>query len=313
MTRFWMQIRKWNIAKKFQLVTFSITISGTLLALDHFSAQSSLSIRIRRLHIDYSMDATKSFYETNDLRIPTPLRPLFTLQHREAENYTTIDGGMSDVEIIEMLRNNRDKGDSAWVSMRTEKLEKQIGVYHHDRRFFIWSDQYTGEDQFRKILEIAKATSISYFEYYVFLCAAINTREILQNVLISNTGDLELRDLKIVIPSPVSEIVKSRHDNILNYEFVGFNLHEIKDDPNSVIITTPSLKKGKSISLRMSTKENELDKREFLYSFKEHHTVDKFRFLWTTLTIFALVTLLTVFFHGKKQDSGTLEKEADEA
>jgi len=151
------------------------------------------------------------------------------------------------------------------------------------------------EDKFRPILDDIKS-KLSSSDYYIFLAALIYSREVHNSVFIKNDGDLDLKNVRVTFPAPLSKVTDSRANNILTCRPATSLLHEVVHGTSDVTLRLPSLKKGESLSIDIRTRENEINRNEVFNSYERDNLInrrDAFLYFFLILIVmFALHALL---------------------
>lgn len=301
-------IRTKDAMKFFQLIIYTISIVAFLAAIEYFSAKSSLSVTVINSPLGYCMDTVKNFYKTNNLEIPKSLieddklTKLFTEETSFVDdNYIFETGSTSSYDLITAIKQGQNIGMLTWY---IEQLEAQIGKYHYRKFCDVWISrgEFYQEDKFSDILKYIK-TKLTPQEYFIFLTALLFSREIENTIWIKNNGDIDLKDIVIIIPSPLSKITDSRGNNILATRIISTDVHKIKKMPDNVEIYLPNLKKNHIFDLCITTRENQIENNELFYSFKEEKCINKLRMLVTGIIIFSIMCVLGLFFKGHHENS----------
>lgn len=292
--------RKKDAMKLFQLVVHAISIVAFLTAIDYFSKKSSIRIGIHPEPAGYYMDTVEKFYKENEIELPQIFREggqfswMFK-KEKDFKDHVTIGDGTSDEDLIRAIKKGQKMG--GYVHRRIERLEHQMEKYHYKKTIYfnLESRGFYPKEYFKKPLSLLKK-QLSPEDYYIFLSALISSREVHHDIFIKNDGEIDLRDLTIVIPSPLSKITERRENNILDAKIVDSYLHQINKNANTAIISLPFLKNGETFSLNVITRENELEKDSFFYSFKESKTIDLKKLILTGIITFFCMVFLVIFF-----------------
>lgn len=294
--------RKKDAMKLFQLVIHAISIVAFLTAIDYFSKKSSIRIEIYPEPAGYHMDTVEKFYKENEIELPQIFREggqfswMFK-KEKDFKDYVSMGDAASDEDLIRAIKKGQKIG--GYVHRRIEHLERQMEKYHYKKTLYLGLESgiFYPKEYFKKPLSLLKK-QLSPEDYYIFLSALIFSREVYHNIFITNDGEIDLRDLTIVIPSPLSKITERRENNILDAKMVDSYLHQINKNTDTTIISLPFLKKGEAFSLNVITRENELEKDSFFYSFKEAKTIDLKKLILTGIITFFCMVFLVIFFKG---------------
>lgn len=300
-------VRKKDAMKLFQVIVYTISIVAFLTAIDYFSKKLSLNIGIHPQSSGYYMDTVEKFYKQNEIELPqiflegSQFAWVFK-KEKDFKDHVTIGDGTSDEDLIRAIKKGQEMG--GYVHRRIEHLERQIENYHYKKHIYVGFESrgFYPEKDFKKPLSVIKNQLLPE-EYYIFLSALIFSREVRHIIFIKNDGEIDLKDLTIVIPSPLSKITERRDNNILDVELVGSFLHQIKQNSDTVMISLPFFKKGETFSLDVITRENELDKNDIFYSFKELKPINLKRLAITGIITFFCMALLALFFKGNYENS----------
>lgn len=289
-------------------VTSAITIVAFLVAVDFFSAASSLYISVKTSHLGYYMDSLKKYYTDNNLKFPDQiyenksLNKIFS-QSLNKRNPNYIDQGDADSDelAVKAIANGQDITTSGFVEYRIKKLEKQLDNYTYEKHVYSSNNDGRGfydEQDFRPVLDIIQS-KLSKEEYYTFLVALIRSRECFHNMFIKNDGDVDLKNVKITIPAPLSKVTEGREKNILSYEVAGKLLHEVAGGTVDLTIYLPSLKKGQLLSLQITTRENQIKSEEIFYSYDRNNIINKYRILlYFCIILLAMLIFKKFVFKG---------------
>lgn len=294
---------KWDLRDILQYITSTITIVAFLLAVDYFSAKPSLKIGLYSRAYGYYMDSLREYYQANNINLPKQLvedQSLGKLFVRDTKlmdpNHVQIASWTSDEELIAAIVKGQDIG--SFLEYRIDQIERQIGKYTYVKHIYggYMDDRgFYDEKQFKPTLDYIKS-KLSKSDYYIFLAALIHSREISNAAFITNDGDLDLKNVRVTFPAPLSKVTDSRADNILSCRPVTSLLHEVVRSTSDITLRLPSFKKGESLSLDMRTRENEINKNEVFTSYERDNLInrrDAFLYFFLILIVmFALRALL---------------------
>lgn len=295
-------LSKCDLKDVLRYITSAITIVAFLLAVDYFAAKPSLRIAIRRTYSGYYMDSLVEYYQANNINFPkelmddSSLHKLFTRDTNLMDpNDVAITGWISDEALIGAIVRGQEIG--SFVEYRIKQMESQIGNYTHTKHIYGSVDErgFLDEQKFRPTVDYINS-KLSRNDYYIFLAALLRSREVPHIIFITNDGDLDLKNVRVTFPAPVSKVTDRRVDNILSCRPATSLLHEIFTGTSDVTLRLPSFKKGESLVLNIQTRENELNRNEVLTSYERDNRIDRGRaFLYFFLIIiimFALSLLL---------------------
>jgi len=276
-------LSKCDLKDLLQYITSAITIVAFLLAVDYFAAKPSLKIGIGTSPRGYYMDSLLEYYQVNNINFPKQLmedqslRKLFARDTKLIDpNNVQIIGGISDESLIGAIVRGQEIG--SFIEYRIDLLEKQIGKYTYMKHVYGYMDDrgFYDEQTFGPILDIIRS-KLSTSEYYIFLAALIRSREVSHVVFIKNDGDLDLKNVIVTFPAPLSKVTDSRANNILSCRPATTLLHDVVYGTSDITLRLPSFKKGESLSLDISTRENEINRNEVFTSYERDNLIDKGR------------------------------------
>ena len=285
-----------NLKDLLWYIISAITIVAFLLAVDYFSAKPSLRISIYTRNMGYYIDSLLYYYQANNISFPKQLmedqslRKLFTRDTPMDPNQVYITGWLSDEALIGAIVRGQEIG--SFVEYRIEQLERQIGKYTYTKQIYGYVDDrgFYDEQKFRPILDYIKS-KLSTNDYYIFLASLIHSREVNQTIFITNDGDLNLKNVRMTLPSPFSKVSDSRSNNILSCRPDTSLLHEVVYGTSEITLRLPSFKKGESLSLNIRTRENEINKSEVFTSYEQENIIDRSRVI-----LYFFLILIIMFF-----------------
>ena len=294
-------LSKCDLKDLLQYITSAITIVAFLFAVNYFAAKPSLRIGINPRLRGYYMDSLLEYYQADKFNFPKQLkedqslRKLFTRDTKLMDpNHVEIAGWTSDEELIGAIVKGQEIG--SFVQYRIEQLERQLSKYTYMKRIYGYSDDrgFYDEQTFAPILDYIK-TKLSRSDYYIFLAALIRSREVDHTVFIKNDGDLDLKNVRVTFPAPLSKVTDSRANNILSCRPATSLLHEVVVGISDITLRLPSFKKGESLLLNIRTRENEINRNEVFKSYERDNLIDRARaFLYFFLILIIMFVLSVV-------------------
>jgi hypothetical protein len=233
------------------------------------------------------MDSLLEYYHANNISFPKQLtedqslRKLFARDIKFMDpNRVEITAWISDEELIRAIVKGQEIG--SFVQYRIDQLERQLSKYTYEKRIYGYIDNRGSYDEqtFAPILDYIR-TKLSKSDYYIFLAALIRSRELGHTVFITNDGDLDLKNVIVTFPAPLSKVTDTRANNILDCSAHTSLLHEVVESTSDITLHLPSFKKGESLSLNIRTRENEINTNEVFKSYEGDNLIDKARaLLW---------------------------------
>lgn len=298
------KIRKIDAIKLFQVLIYSISVVTFFYALNYFSGRSSIDVFVSSSPTGFYMDTVQEFYKKNNIEIPKILiedKSLSKLFKTETisipENYINIGAGTSDFRLINAIRQGQMMG--GYIKLRTEELEHQIGRHTYKKMFYVYGDSrgFYPEEDFKKILNYIKP-QLSREDYFVFLSALIFSREITNEISITNNGDVDLKKIEVIIPSPLGKITESRENNILSINVTSTLPHNIRENIDNINIYLARMKKNESLGLSIITRENQIEKDEISTFFNEVKEINIGKVMIAWFIILFLMGLSALYFKG---------------
>jgi hypothetical protein len=290
------------------VVTSTIAIVAFLLAVDYFTAKPSLKISVFTTYHGFYRDSVVHYYKENAIEIPKQLyedkslRGLFPKEPKapDPNDGTVVGTHASDELLIELMGKGRDLG--RYLPPRIEMLENHIDKYTYKKRTYAFVDWrgFYDPNTFQPVLDRIKSI-LSQEQYYVFLAAFIRSREIQHTINVNNDGAIDLKNVEIIIPAPVSKVTENRTKNILDCQIQGQLLRRIIQEDDHMTLILPRLKKGESLGLRVRTRENLITEDDILRSFERAVSIDKKEVWAWFLGIFVGVLLLRWICRGQKK------------
>jgi len=295
-------LSKQDLKGLLRYITSAITIVAFLLAVDYFAAKSSLRIQLHSAPYGYYMDSLLEYYHANNIKFPKELmedqslRKVFGRDTKLIDpNRVHITGWISDEELIRAIVRGQEVG--SFLEYRIEELERQIGKYAYTKH--IYGDMnhrgFYDEQKFRPILDYIKS-KLSTSDYYIFLAVLIHSREVAHTVFINNDGELDIKNVRVTFPAPLSKVTGSRANNILSCRPATSLLHEVVHGTSETTLRLPSLKKGEGLALNIRTRENEINRNEVFTSYERDKLIERGRaFLYFFLILISMFALSLVF------------------
>ncbi len=279
--------------KLIQIVVCTISVIAFLEGIRYFSAKPSLQIKVHPTPYGYFMDTVRSFYQKNNFEIPEnfynepTLKKIFFHEKRNGGTFFLIP---------EILKSLKEDINMKIPKQITEELEERIENTKYERRvWFSSAGEHIEEEKFKGVLQFLKS-KLSEQEYFVFTSALIYSREIDHNIFINNDGDVDLKELTFIIPSPWGKIEESRDNNILNFQFISSKeLHIADEKPDRLMLSIPELKRKRGISIKVRTRENQINQNDILSTYKADYQIQEWKVFQLTIFVFIVIFLLCVF------------------
>jgi hypothetical protein len=300
-------LRRCDLKDLIRYITSAITIVAFLLAVDYFAAKPSLRIVINPDPMGYYMDSLLKFYQANNIHFPKQLmedkslRKLFARDTKLMDpNRVHITGWISDEALIRVIVRGQEIG--TFVEYRIKQLERQLGKYTYTKHIYGYMDDrgFYDQQKFRPTLNYIRS-KLSTSDYYIFLAALIHSREVSNTVFITNDGDIDLKNVRVTFPAPLSKVTESRANNILSYRPATSLLHEVVVGISDITLHLPSFKKGESLSLDIRTRENEINKSEVFTSYERDNLIDRSRAFLYFFLILLIIFVLSIVLRSRSK------------
>ncbi len=294
----------------------SITIVAFLLAIDFFSARSYLNIREGLpTHGGYNLDTVINLYQKYGIQMPSAFQNDKNISHFFNNEYDSLSGNstdilsLSDLDLIAAISSGRKFDSEELKVFRIDKLEKRIDNYNYVKHIYRRYDSF-GSYPDEKSIEYLRDI-LGERDYYIFLAFLIYSREVSNHMFINNDGDLNLKNVKVSIPSPFSKVSESRKNNILYFSVDTQILHEAIHNDDELIIRIPYLQAHQGLSLNIKTRENEINETEIYYSFESENVISTSKMREYFIIFFILVLIIKIAFRSREfRHSGNLLPKA---
>lgn len=293
-------VRGINGMSLISLLTSSLVIVALLQATNYFTSEASLELSIWGETRQYQPDLLTQFYRDNELEFPDVfhdkrIRKLFSDSSIFPDSYIMVADGTSDIEVLQALKNGQKVG---WylkrrITQLEQHLEESTFVKHIYR--FNESISIIPKDGIPLLINfIEKNTSKE--EYYTFLIALISARVIDQNVMVRNDSEVDLKDIVIIIPAPVSKLTEVRIGSILGFSIIGNLIYDVDEKEDRLIWRIPSLPKGEHLNLKVTSRDTQLKQSELSSLFQSDKRLEKSTIYWSIPIAFMLLLILRALF-----------------
>lgn len=254
-------------------VVKAFTIVAFLFAADYFTDKPSLEARIWDVQKAYYRSFVKDFFRDNQIDSPpilteTPLRYILEESDQFPQALTNPQGPNIE-HIREELRRQGYAASGSMISYHTSQLDRYFDLSRYRKHVYMFPDfgsMWTDEG-LNEFLCCVESIS-SPMEYYTILAAVIYSRTYRQQVSVKNDGDVDLSDIDVTVPAPVSRLSQRRGGNILYYRVMGDLLYDIEQYSDRITVHIPSLKQGQYVGIEVLTRENQLIDTDLLCTYK---------------------------------------------
>jgi hypothetical protein len=334
-------LRFFRITKNWlPIIGYTIAISSFWNLLGYFSPHVSLDIiRTSPLNPFYNIDSLKgthhkntfhtydikelrSFYKMYQLPFPKTtqsdprVRRIFNPNEMDLEvekkhsNILSISIAKSDIEYLISINSSithfkdTSSGFLSIIPYFITSTEKQLDTLQWHKNTGITNILEDDLDSYETSIRKLFKQKFSELEYYTFICALLYARRVENEIYIENNSEIDLEDIKILIPSPESKITGGKMNNILGVEsdYIPLITYNARKEENSLIIDIPRMKPKDFLQVAIITRENEILASSILSSFKEKPTINKPRALKTTGIILTTLMVVQLLLYKKPSD-----------
>ena len=134
-------------------------------------------------------------------------------------------------------------------------------------------------------------------EYYLVLTALLYGRTVSNELSVENDGDLELQDVRITVPAPVSDMTETWKSEIMD---VGTGspriLSSYQKTSDRVEFAIPALKVGGRFSARIYTRTFPMEEAGVIRSYQPIRKINKLGAILMLLKTFSIVLIVTCVF-----------------
>lgn len=297
-------LRRYNAKRFFTMMSFSLGVVAFLLAAKYFTAKPSVDLSVTSISRFYNLPLLIQFYRDQDIEPPEifhdkKIAHLFsdTLEYPNLSNY--INSGTSDLGILQKIKNGSDMG--GFLSERITDLERHLDDSTYERHFYMspdWGSHYP-EESIQELTEYVKIKS-SREEYYTFLMALISGRITHSMIFVKNDGVVNLKDIAITIPAPVSKLTETREGNIVYSEVIGNSLNDVERKADRIIWHISFLSSGEHLALNVTTKDTEIVESDLFYTYVSDQRLEYWDIAVTFMFVFVAVFIVGFWFRGRQ-------------
>lgn len=284
----------------FQLISISLAILAALTAGDFFTSRPGLRIDIWSDKYYYRGASIHEFYMANNLDT-TAFGRNFIQKHFKSPNDTLPTALINpfyvpNLDIIELIKQGYNI--DYVLSSRILDLEIHFQDSVFIRHIYPLSiESILTRDQVQELIELIK-NKYTKRDYYVFLTSLLYARQYTQNVWIKNIGSLELQNINIQIPAPLSRISGRREKTMIDYEVVGNIPYDIDKEEDRIKMFIPSLKKDQHLIIRITTRENRIVNKDLYYTYKDYYVLKAHKLVAYYIIILVFIAIIMYYFRG---------------
>jgi len=300
--RFFQEVSSLGGFKLLQIVVYSLSIIAFFIGLDYFSSKPSIEIvnffTIPNDASEIAINSLLPFYKKNDLNIPQYFQTMPRLKNLffyEKEEDSGI--GFTPPEVLEAIKKYKDFDVPNDL---IKELHESVQKFKYKKGSWVFGGgRIIKKENLNKILKLLKE-NLTKNEHYTFLAAFIYSRVFYNQIILKNDGDIDLKDIKLLIPSPFSRVSNTRDNNILDFEPHSVIFYDIEKLENGLILQIPYLKKGDFFSFNIVSRENQIDVEEIMSNFKEDFKIYNKRKIFVGVPIvFIIMVIICICLKGK--------------
>jgi hypothetical protein len=308
----WIRRRDFKVLVSF--ITPSIALVALHVAIGFFTPKHSVFIRVPdNSWPGYNKDLFMDYYHQNHIELPRILLKDNSLQNLFPQSDTRLGWYRvgpyhpSDQDIVKALAEGQTIHDKN-LQDRIERLEKHTGKYTYKKLMYQWFREFPDKKTVASVCDQVKS-KLSSHEYFIFLAALNRSKEIPQNVAITNTGDVDLKHVQIIIHAPMSKVAETRDNNIIKHEVVDIAqiFYKTIEDSRHLEYHLPLLKKNEAFGIYVTTRENQLSQDDIIVSYERDQTIDDtMRYIIYAYLFCVLMAMLLLnwFFKGRTTKHG---------
>jgi len=285
----WHKVRSRDPVAVRQVVTFFAGLVAFISATEYFSAKPSIRITVTRFpHVIVNPGLVQQFYREAGTSIPELLLRNSSIACLFDKSFAQGNAFVDDAQLGFGPLKELTKGPP---NVFIPELERLLKGDVWPKVLSGWSTRgglmmETVDGQLSSLK--AQLTSGDYRD----LLEAIMYSRVFENVIdVENDGDLDLRSVLIVVPSPLVRSTDSREDNILFVQSNNIHLCDIARYKNRTEIRIPVLDRHQGILFVVHTRESRIPGREIVHSFDSGKPSSNLAF------VFALATIVTIGVH----------------
>ncbi len=299
--RFFQEVSSLGGFKLLQIVVYSLSIIAFFIGLDYFSSKPSIKI-VNFIPIPHAgsiaINSLSPFYKKNNLSIPQYFQTMPQLKNLffyEKEENSGI--GFTPPEVLEAIKKYKDFDVPNDL---IKELHESVQKFKYKKGSWVFGGgRIIEKKNLNEILKLLKE-NLTKNEYYTFLAAFIYSKVLYNQIILKNDGDIDLKDIKLLIPSPFSRVSNTRDNNILDFEPHSVIFYDIEKLENGLILQIPFLKKGDFFSFNIVSRENQIDVEEIMSNFKEDFKIYNKRKIFVGVPItFIVMVIICILLKGK--------------
>jgi len=269
-----------------------IAVTAFLIGLNFFISSPSLKVSLHKSSKLLDPNLLYKFYRENNFNIPLAVKNTII-----DEEPTKIKGVGINSPLILKLKFFNPVENPKFFESQAEILENDLINEKIENNYVFHPPTRSGvpiDSLFSEVLPRIKS-SITASDYYKLLVGVKSSIKHLNAIKIENNGDIDLKNIKIYIPFPLSEVYGNREKTFIEIWPTPINaFHTLDRDKSKIIIQLPILHENKAVSgLYISTKETPIYENEIAHSYDKVITVD----VKETITWSAILLFFSLFIH----------------
>lgn len=303
--RAWSKMLKTRALSGHQFIKDLVTAIGLtafLMAADYFTDRASVHVGWSLLTHDYTRTVVDDFFRDNEIDPPAILTsgPLeYILQESDSLPDLIKHDWYSHVDYIRYLQSDSVKPKIDAIDSRCRDLEEGLSASHYSipGRHFSYLGRSWGDSQVQEILDFVRSRSTA-LDYYVVLSALLYSRTYRQDFVVYNDGDLDLRNIQITVPAPISRLTRTRDRNIIHFQAGDEVLNEFEQQLDRTTLRIPILKVGQRYFFTVWSRENQLNDSDLTYTYQSDRELDSWKIALWLLILLAMQWAIRFWFRG---------------
>lgn len=274
-------------------------------AIGFMTARSDLEIEARIVSEQYVVEKTLRFYRDRKLKYPYKLLKELSPDTKSevkrlvkaAESPDIYAGHTTGAMVSQVVG-----GATAEPLLKDNYIPKLLRQLESPalmpRRIYSFSSSgyVFGRGDAFKMIESAKQ-NLSESELFIFLSALLSAREFDSEIEISNTGKLDLKNVKISVPYPPTAIDEIRSkENLVNKLVMAQLPQRFILEDTQMVLAFPKLARGEHLIARVRTRENAINGSEIVSDYITEKALSIPTLIWSS--VISLLVSIVIFSIG---------------
>lgn len=304
---------RYDISILYEVVIYSAAIVGLFSALDYFSTSPSVLIGSEVFSKGTTHKKIINFYSDNGFDLPDTVKKQFGIIGKIPRTVERlyVTNLLSDKEIMACLKNKNCRQDYLDI-----KIDEMLTAVENPRYQLsgdgIMSEGYVRTENVIREMENELKKGLNKHDYLTFLYSMVFSRTVENKITIENTGDIDLINMEVIIPSPYSRLTQTRENNLLSVKYGPASVYQLKGYDDRIVLKIPKLQIGQKFIYVILTKENSIESNEIIYSFEANRVINKLRAILLWVVLLVIMLALKILFNGKNMPIASSVKNASE-